>query len=326
MRLRNRKSYVTNLPEGVAPRKAAMSLVRLLYFGALIAFLLYLLYYAWERLIYVEAPGYVAMERHLLQTDREGMVRGLDLRVGDAVKKGQQLFRIEQEVVDDRRDAAVWERLKMQREIGLKKAALASLRREIARKQARLGQLSQFKLLELDRDRQREFSLLGQDVESDRLKAEGLEQEITALGSYLGSLRGQEGYQRHTVATPYVSPFDGFVYRLEKGEHEFAHKGDSILVLEDARHVRIRAYFTLEDMPRVNAGRGVSIILPDGQSLAGEVERLDSASIDQQEKLAHGYQPLEALVRVVIRPGTTEMVDWRRFNQLDVQVRFHVWD
>lgn len=304
-----------------------MSLVRILYFGALIGFLAYLLYFAWERLIYVEAPGYVSMERHLIQTDREGVVRGLGVRMGDAVRQGQRLFQLEQEVVDDRRDSAVWERLKMQREIGVKKAALASLEREMAGKQARLGQLGQIKLLELDRDRRREFALLDQDLAADRIKAEGLAQEIAALNAYLGNLRGQEGYRRYTVATPFDSPFDGFVYRLEKGEHEFAHKGDTVLVLEDARQVRIRAYFPLSDLPRLKPGQKVALRLSDGQELSGKIERLDSTSVEHQEKLAHGYQPMEALVRAEILPVVKAgEVDWRRYNQLDVQVRFHPWD
>jgi multidrug resistance efflux pump len=327
VRLRTRKSYVTNLPEGVATRKPGMSLVRWLYFGALIFVLLYLLFYAAQRLFYVEANGYVSMERHLLQTDREGVVRGLTARVGDPIKRGQPLFRLTQEVVDDRRDAAVWERLKMQREIGIKQAELVSLQREIEGKTARVANIGQFKLLELDRDRYREFALLGRELAADRLKADALRQEIAALRSYHGNLRGQEGYRRFTAETPVHSPFDGFIYRVEKGEHEFAHKGDTVLVLEDAGKVRVLAYFNLEDLPKLKVGRQVELILPDGQALGGKIERVDSSSVDSLEKLGKGYQPLEALVRVQIAPlESSVQVEWRRYNQLDVRVRFSAWD
>ncbi|MEW5769024.1 MAG: HlyD family efflux transporter periplasmic adaptor subunit [Pseudomonadota bacterium] len=327
MRLRNRKSHLTTLPEGKPPRKPAMSLVRLLYFGALLAFLAYLLAYAWERMLYVEARGHVAMQRHLLQTDREGILRGLTLRVGEAVRRGQPLFRIEQEVVEDRRDQAVWEDLKVRREIGLKRAALAALRTEIADRQARLDQLAQLRLLELDRLRQREYAALAQELAADRIKAAGLAEEIAALQGYLGGVRGQGVYRRQIAAMTYASPFDGFVYRLEKGEHEFAHKGDTVIVLEDAREVRVVAYFALEDLPSLKPGRRLEILLPDGQTHMGEIERIDSATLDHEERLARGYEPLEALVRVQIRPDARPAdIDWRSYNQLDVKVRFHSWD
>lgn len=327
MRLRNRKSYVITLPEGVAAKKPAMSLVRWLYFGGLIFVVCYLLLYAAERLFYVEANGYVSMERHLLQTDREGVVRGLSLRVGDEIKRGQLLFRLDQDVVDDRRDAAVWERLKMRREIGLKQAELSALQREIAGKETRLAESARIKLLELDRDRHRDLFLLGREVEADRLKAESAHREIDALRAYLSGLRGQEAYRRYTSETPFHSPFDGFIYRVEKGEHEFAHKGDSVLVLEDAGNVSVHAYFRLDDLPKLRVGRSVELNLPDGLSLSGRIERIDSSSIDHQEKLSKGYQPLEALVRARIVPvNPPAQIQWRRYNQLDVRVRFKAWD
>lgn len=330
MRLRNRKSYVTTLPEGAPEKKPAMSLVRLLYFAGLAFVLLYLLFYAAQRLVYVEAAGYVAMERHLLQTDRKGTIRGLELRAGEAIQRGQRLFRIEQEVVEDRRGAAVGERLKMRREIGLKQAELAALEREIEGRVARQKHLAQLKLLELDRERYREFALLERELAGDRLKAEGLRQELAALRGYQGGLGGLEGYRRYTESTPFASPFDGFVYRVEKGEHEFAHEGDTVLVLEDAGQVRIHAYFSLEDLPRLRPGKAVELMLPDGHSAPGRIARLDSASAEHADKLSKGYQPLEALVRVEITPleaaGTPARIDWRRYNQLDVKVRFKAWD
>lgn len=327
MRLRNRKSYVTTLPEGVPEKKPAMSLVRLLYFAGLAFVLLYLLFYAAQRLFYVEAAGYVAMERHLLQTDRKGTIRGLALKAGDAIRRGQPLFRIEQEVVDDRRDAAAWERLKMRREIGLKQAELAALERGIEDMAQRQQHLAGLKLLELDRDRHREFALLGRELEGERLKALGLRQELAALRGYQGGLGGLEGYRRSVEATPFHSPFDGFVYRVEKGEHEFAREGDTVLVLEDAGQVRIHAYFSLEDLSRLRVGKPVGLVLPDGTSLAGRIARLESASVEHPDKLSKGYQPLEALVRVEIAPAEAPArIDWRRYNQLDVQVRFKAWD
>lgn len=326
MRLRKRKSHLTSLPEGVPPRKPAMTLVRWIYFGILLAILAYVLAYALERLIYVEARGYVAMQRHLLQTDREGVVRGLSLHVGDTVRRGQTLFRLEHEVVEDRREPAIWEDLKTRREIELRRAELAALRREIADKEARLERLAQFRLLELDRHGQREGALLAQELDADRARAGALQAGIAVLQGYRDGARRQGAIRRQIVSMDYASPFDGFVFRLEKGEHEFAHKGDTVVVLEDAHEVRVVAYFDMADLPRLRVGQRLEILLPDGQTLSGGIERIDSASLEHRERLARGYEPLEVLVRVQIRPETQgKELDWRRYNQLDVQVRLRTW-
>jgi multidrug resistance efflux pump len=303
-----------------------MSLARLVYFGVLLAIIAYLLMYFWERWLYVEGRGYVAMERHLLQTDVEGSVRGLDLRVGEAIKTGQPLFRIERTLMADVRDQVAWEDLKGMREIGLKRAMLEALRQEVADKEVRLNEMSQLKLLEFDRQRQRENILLAQDLANDRHKMAGLSAELAALRGYLAGARSQAGVRSEVVAANFLSPFEGFVYRLDKGEHEYAHRGDTVLILENAKKVHVIAYFSLDDLPRLHVGKALEILLPDGGMHRGIIERIDSASVDHQEKLARGYEVLEALVRVQIRPAAQPQdVDWRRYNQLDVKVRFQNW-
>jgi multidrug resistance efflux pump len=322
MKLRARKSYVTSLPEGTPARRRGVPVVRWLYFSAMAAVVAYLALYAAQRLMYVEARGYVGMERHLLQADREGVLRGLALRPGQAVSHGQLLFRIEQEVVEDRRDATAAERLRAERDIAVRDAERESLQREAAARSGRLATIGRQKLLELGRDNAREAAALDLQIRADRARAAQLEREIAVLREYQQRLLGQEGYERYNTELPYYSPFDGFVYRVEKGEREFARKGDTVLVLEDADRVRVYAYFGIEDLPVLDVGGSVEVLLPDGRYVDAAIERIDSAAVDSVERLSRGYQPLEALVKATLVPvRSAAALDWRRYNQMDVHVR-----
>lgn len=94
MRIRNRKTYFSTLPEGDAPGSRTQKLSTLLYFSFLGFIILYILYYIAIHLVSFERKGQVDVERHLIYSETDGTIEQIYVRKNDSVNRSQLLVTV----------------------------------------------------------------------------------------------------------------------------------------------------------------------------------------------------------------------------------------
>ena len=136
MKIHNRHSHFTTVPEAPTPKRRRFSVSRALYLLFLTSILLYLLFLAGRAALFLSARGYVMVEGdRLLQAEVAGRIIEIAAQRGDMVRKGQVLVRLRL-AAGGRADltpstSLLRERLRARRELELARSELASVRGEL---------------------------------------------------------------------------------------------------------------------------------------------------------------------------------------------------
>lgn len=94
MRIRNRKTYFTTMPEGNAPETRTKKLSAILYFCILGFIVLYILYYVGARYFSFERNGQVQVKRHLILSETDGTIESVYAGIGDRVERSMLILKI----------------------------------------------------------------------------------------------------------------------------------------------------------------------------------------------------------------------------------------
>nr|MBF0222396.1 hypothetical protein [Desulfobulbaceae bacterium] len=94
MKIRNKKTYFSSMPEGQAPYNPSRKLSSTIYFIALSAIVAYLIFYGTTRILYLEARGQVEVGRYLIHANLDGTINKILVSQGDTVSSGQSLVNI----------------------------------------------------------------------------------------------------------------------------------------------------------------------------------------------------------------------------------------
>lgn len=152
MRIRNRKSYLSAMPEGAAPPNRNKTMTSRIYFAVLFAIAFYLLYVLANKIIFIESRGQVEVGRYLIHATVAGTIDPMTVKQGEAVKTGQPLITVRQPPTTRTRQNG--EQFKASRDLELKKNEIISLE-ESSAKLADAGQAAAIlpaSILKLDND------------------------------------------------------------------------------------------------------------------------------------------------------------------------------
>lgn len=94
MKLRNRTTHFSSLPEGAPPPNPKKRFTARLYFFVLFAVVAYLAYYGVMQLLYIETRGQVEVGRALIYAGTGGIIQEIHVQPGQAVEAGRLLATI----------------------------------------------------------------------------------------------------------------------------------------------------------------------------------------------------------------------------------------
>lgn len=273
------------------PRKVPWG--KLLYFSLLGVFLLFLGWWGWTRVRYMEAPALVQYREFLVQSTEPGRVQSIPTKIGDLVsprtvvatldvtRRGMDqwspdmIFRIQDSI-----QKIIAQETAASQELALKKGLAATLRAERQRAGNLLEQgvvkYSDYKKLDLD------YQSMAAAVGELQARVEALQQERRVLeGIYQQHL--PPGGRQLVELKPATW---GIVIKREREPGDVVLSGEPVLTLIDPESLFVKAFFPEKYQSVLNVGDKAVIILPDGSTERGEVYKLYPAS----EPLPPEYQ------------------------------------
>lgn len=322
MKLRNRKSHVTRLPEGEAPASRGSWLTKWFYYLLLLAIAGYAGWHLLDYILYVEVRGQIEVEKTRLAPPRGGIVERIAVLEGQRVTAGEVLAVIGPEQACPPQAPPRLDKLEL--DLAMDRRRLTLLERELAEKQDRLAGLDLRRALELDEERRREARDLRRELEDLRADARLLESEIELKAESLRAARAEVGETPpECLALTVRAPFAGRVTAVLLRPHEYLRRGQTLFMLTpDDGPVRVEAYPEQEDTTRWYEGAAVTVLLPDGGRTLGRVAELRSAAYEAADREREDYVPVESRPRVHVLPPDDATADlWRRFDRMEVHVR-----
>lgn len=120
----------------------------------------------------------------------------------------------------------------------------------------------------------------------------------------------------------YVAPTDGLIGRINVKEKEVCYKGDEVMTIHQPKDLRIQAYFSQKESDKVQIGRIVNIVFPDGAKQKGIIKKYYVSTYELPQEFQKKYEPTERSILVDISPlYEDDLEDWKQFYKMSVKVR-----
>ncbi|MCG8467219.1 MAG: HlyD family secretion protein, partial [Gemmatimonadetes bacterium] len=310
MKIRQRRSVVTDVSDRNSPASRGSKLVTLFYVAVWASVLGGAAYIAADQLFFYEVPGIVQVEATTVSTPRAGTVMHLAVDEGSHVREGSILATIAPTAICD--PPAPTHRLNVQADLEHARGERTRARASLADKRSRLDRWRRDEALELDPGHTAVRRQLERDIE-------GLEERLAALGDrirvWTSELDSIAGFDRGEACRPFEveAPFAGTVAALYGSAHESFRDGEPLLAIRPAEpEVRVFAYLDPDTYESVVPGKTVRVDFPDGTISDGVVEATLAAGEQFSEKKWDGYQPVAAVLLARVRPTSeAEASLWR---------------
>jgi len=324
MKLRNRKSYITNLPEGSAPVSVKPKITQIIYFSILGLIVAYILSIGIGRWFYLNARGQVEVEKTLISSARGGHISSIGVIEGQHLKKGDLIVRIDplkQCVPEENRPL---QKLRLDIALNEQRIILLKARQAELDKLQRGGELR--RALELERQSMgysKQFWRDQNKLTSDlALTARELELQQVQMKDMEREVRNQI-VPAECRAEVIRAPFASRVQVVRRRVQEFAKRGEAIVILtRNQASVRIEAYFTEDELKYISLGKQIDVTFPDGVESVGVVKAVYSSAYSVPEREWKGYRPLTSGIRVHLFPlNKSEKMNWKQYDRMEVRVR-----
>ncbi len=314
MKLANRKSYLSSLPEGSAPESLFSKIVRWFYFLVLIALVVYFGHYFFEKWMKVKGFGQVVVEKVLLSAEFPGTITQLAIVEGQHVSAGQLLA--VQNSVQNCRQSLDGGLMKIKYQIEMKRARLQALQQSF-RQQS--NQIKMYNALELN---SRKLATANDMYFEIAL----LKRELAVQQAYLRSMEQQLNNQQPDplcLDNQIVAPFDGVIKKVLKAEHEFADRADPIMAIEKKNsEVLIEGYLSKYELKNVSLEQEFSIIFPDDQTSKAKIDQIVTTANAFSERKWKDYEPIDTRIMVRLKPLNGEHAEmWKQYDLLRVRIK-----
>jgi len=325
MKLRNRKSYMTTLPEGVAPKNTKASITQLIYFLVLVGAVGYIGFIFVNKYWYFEEIGVVEIEKTIISSSRGGKISGLFVSEGQTLNKKDKIAVIEAlrtgcyEADDEKVN-------KIRFEISNNKAKKKSLEVQLASVKNDEKKFELRRALELDRGLLRESERLRREklamVGDIDLLSRQIDNQIKHLDNIINSQKNVV-LPRDCYSESIRSPFITKVSAIHKRAKEFAQRGEAIVTLiKNNAPVRIEVYLKNETLKYLNAEAILDLVFPDGVKSKGRISKIHSSAYASVKRQLEHYKPVESGIRVHLLPVDNKDRElWMSYDRMNVKVR-----
>lgn len=323
MRLRNRQTYISTLPEGEADRSSASHITRWLYFSVLFLVFAYLVYVSFTRLTQFQGRGQVELEKTIISPERGGQITRLVVAEGQNLQKGDLMASIKASSVCSPVDKTRMEKLAF--DIGLKKIEIDLLKKRIQSELATSNDYSLRRALELDRSRVKQNEQSERRIADMRLKIEALMDEVALQETAINKARPSLAVvlDPNCVEQQIRTPLSGTVHSVSHKVFEFAPRGEALvtLIANDAA-VRIEAFVENKYRRHVALDTRVEVVFPDGLKTQGTIQNILSSSAAFPRKKFKDYESMESNIRLHILPVSEDDEQvWREHDRMEVTIR-----
>ena len=320
MKLRNRKSYMTSLPEGKPPENVRPRITQMIYYTILLLVVGYIIFIFASRYFYFSESGFVEVEKTIISASRGGKVLKIKVREGENLKHKMLLAVIAATKNCNTTVNAKANKLKY--DIALNRSKLSLLKREINDIKNRLSNFSLQRALETGQSTNSISSKLNYDLIKKQNEVALLDSQIILQQqmspSSLAEHSSLECYNESIIA-----PFNGHVHSIKRKPNEFTSRGAPLLILiANNAKVRIEAYLNNDQLPYLHAGDLVDIIFSDGSETEAKINKIYSSAYQAPEREWSHYKPLDAQVRVHLVPlNKQDAILWKQHDRMEVSIR-----
>ncbi|RLA49834.1 MAG: hypothetical protein DRR42_14750 [Gammaproteobacteria bacterium] len=320
MRLRNRQSYITTLPEGEPTENQAPKITRWVYFLILFSIVGYLTYIGYARLTQFHGRGQVEIEKTIISPNHGGQVISLPLKTGDFIQQGKVIARINSSANCQQKTTSRLDKLEL--DIQIKKSQLSLLKKKLSAEKGTIGHQDIRRALEIDRSYSK-----GSDrfITELSYKIDALNNEIILEDEALKKLKKESalisngGCQDELI----YAPFSATVTSISHRQHEFAHRGKPLITLiRENAPVQIEAFIENEYSIYASVDKEVEVVFPDGKSSRGVINEVMSSSAPFPTKVLKDYESVVSNIEILILPANkSEELIWRLYDRMEVQIR-----
>lgn len=317
MNLRNEIAYVRVRKEKPAPKKTAKA--KLVYFAVLALGIAYLGYLGYMKFAFVEGVGQIVFQSIRIHAEDDIKIESFLVQEGDKVHIGDSLVIYRRMVPLG--EVNTGEGLDgITRSLQMKEMERDKLNHEIEKSRAGWKRMQKLKSLgvlqpgELDRQ--------DSQIRELEVRLKMVINEIAGWEKMLETLsKGGAGAQ--TAGNGYIaSPIDGQVRDCFKENFEVATKGQPIMVLDETKDVRIRAYFELEDVNSLKKNTQAEIRFVDGTKSRGRINGYYPSTKPLPEEFQRKYEPVHRCIMVDVFPwDANEAAKWKKTFKMTAKIR-----
>ena len=320
MKLRNRKSYMTSLPEGHPAENIRPRFTQLIYYFILLAIVFYIIYLFSSRYFYFNESGFVEVEKTIISSSYGGKVIKLPVKEGQSLTYSKLLA-----IIAASKNCNSSYRIntdKLKYDLALNRAKLSLLKREVNNMQNFISNSNLQRALETSQSN----TSTSNNIKLDLIKKQN---EITLLDSTIKLQQQRKPTNFIGQTSPECfdetlkSPFSGYVHSIKRKVNEFTSRGTPLLVLiADDATVRIETYLKNDQLPFVKIGENVSVEFSNGTETKAKIKNIYSSAYAAPEREWNHYKPLNTQVRVHLEPvNKQDALLWKKFDRMEVNVR-----
>ena len=320
MKLRNRKSYMTSLPEGKPPENIRPRITQIIYYAILVAVVGYIIYLFSSRFFYFNEPGFVEVEKTIISSTRGGKILQLAVKEGQLVKRKKLLAVIAASKScnsQQRTDA-----IKLKYDLELNRSKLSLLQREISNIKNHIANANIQRALETGQAKNSITSKLNYDLLKKQNEAALLDSQII-IQQQLKPTSLTRNASLECFNESIFTPFDAHVHSVKRSTTEFTARGAPLLILiSKTATVRIEVYLKNDQLPYLHTGSLVDISFANGVTTEAKIKNIYSSAYTAPEREWHNYKPADTQVLVHLEPiNNQDAAVWKKYDRMEVSVR-----
>lgn len=291
MKIRNKKNFLTSLPEGVPPPVHKQKITQWLYFAVVLFTLSCVVYLIFDYNIHYFGNGRIEVDKISISSSHGGTIKTIHVKTGQQLKSGDPI-------------ATIVKNSQCDKPISIDNSHIEKIRYDIALKESRLRLLKQ----DLQSINQADESFMVRRAleigNSNQSNSASLEKDQRKLNQAIALLKSETAIQKQrlhkakveasSILMPDIScdhetitaPFNSRVVMLKRHSNEFTKKGDTIVILANNNSsVNINAQFESKFQRFLKRGAVLEVELADGWSTQGVITDIFSSVFDDNKQI-----------------------------------------
>lgn len=324
MKLRNRKSYITSLPEGAPPTNVRPQITQIIYYTILLSVVGYVIYIFASRIFYYKEAGFVEVEKTVISASHAGKILKLPVKEGQAFRKKDLLA-----IIAASRNCGASINLqhnKLKYDLALDQSKLSLLKRSIDELKNRYNKATLQRALETGQARNTSNNKIQLEILKKQNEIDLLESRIILQQQQLKNTRTTKT-GRNASADCFneniYAPFDGVVYSVKRKLNEFTQRGEPLFTLvANNATVRVESYLNIDLLPNLAVGKPATVILTKNLNTPATIKAIHSSAYNLAERNWSHYKADDTHVLIYLQALNSDDARlWKRYDRMEVKVQ-----